>query len=70
MERSDKAVSHRTVSIRLANQACLISVTCYQYQPLLCSENIETAEWYVNLPKNSPSVDLACTLIICIRERY
>lgn len=47
-----RAVSERTVSIRLACLIFSISETCYRYQAKLSRKNAETADWLVRLTHN------------------
>lgn len=51
-EVAQEAVSTRGVSIRLACSAVGISESCYRYQPKLCSENAEIADWLIRLTHN------------------
>ena len=51
-EMAQRAVSERTVSIRLACLIFSISETCYRYQAKLCHENAEIADWLIRLTHN------------------
>lgn len=46
---AQQAVSMNGINIRLACRAFGISETCYRYQPNLCSENAEIADWLIRL---------------------
>lgn len=48
-EMAQQAVASQGVSIRLACCAFVVSESCYRYQPLLCSENEEIADWLIKL---------------------
>ncbi|MFT6044866.1 MAG: putative transposase [Arenicella sp.] len=43
------AVANRHISIRFACSAFRVSETCYRYQPKLCDENAEIADWLIQL---------------------
>ena len=45
-------VQRRSVSVRQACRAFGISERCYRYQPVLCSENAEIADWLIRLTHN------------------
>lgn len=49
---AQRAVQHKSVSIRVACQAFGISQTCYRYQTKLSSENCEIADWLIRLTAN------------------
>ena len=51
-EMAQRAVSERTVSIRLACLIFSISETCYRYQAKLSHENAEIADWLIRLTHN------------------
>lgn len=46
------AVDRRGISIRLACDALFISQNCYRYEPKLCGENAEIADWLNRLTHN------------------
>ena len=48
-EMAQQAVVSRRVSIRLACRAFVVSESCYRYQPRLCTENDEIADWLIQL---------------------
>lgn len=48
-EMAQNAVRAQSVSIRLACSAFMVSESCYRYQPRLCSENEEIADWLIKL---------------------
>ena len=48
-EMAQHYVNERKVSVRLACQAFRISETCYRYEPKLCDENVEIADWLIRL---------------------
>lgn len=48
-EVAQQAVTERGISIRLACQSVGISESCYRYQPILASENLEIAAWLIKL---------------------
>lgn len=48
-EMAQQAVAVRGVSVRLVCAAFRISETCYRYQSTLSDENVEIADWLVNL---------------------
>jgi putative transposase len=43
------AVTNRRISIRFACSAFRVSETCYRYQPTLSDENVEIADWLIQL---------------------
>jgi putative transposase len=48
-----KAVTEKSVSIRLACTIFCISTNCYRYQPLLDAENQSIADWLMKLTDNN-----------------
>ena len=51
-EMAKKAVEERSVCIRTACAAFVISETCYRYQAKLSSENAEVVDWLIRLTHN------------------
>ena len=51
-EMAKKAVTERSISIRLACAVFQISETCYRYKRKLSAENIRIADWLIRLTDN------------------
>jgi len=51
-EMAKASVENRQIPIRLACLIFTVSETCYRYQPKLCSENAEIADWLIRITHN------------------
>lgn len=51
-EMAKQAVEQKSVSIRVACNAFVVSESCYRYQPKLSEENEKIADWLIRLTHN------------------